>query len=167
MDRSDIEKKWIIEIPKTANNIIVVGVYGDREVYTYRVDVHDLDSYAEPDLDAIRNEAWEAARKINHMSDEDIKNVFGCGFSAVFETIGASEAIEKIRQHEQEQEAIQVGDEVYVEKLQGKAVVMQTGKIMCCTFQNGDTFTPHMKDCKKTGRHFPEIAEVLREMREE
>lgn len=47
--------------------------------------------------------AWEAARKIDHMSDEDIKNVFGCGFSAVFETIGASEAIEEIRAYEQAQ----------------------------------------------------------------
>ena len=88
MDRSDIEKKWIIEIPKTANKIIVVGVYGDKEVYAYSVDVHDLDSYAEPDTEKVREEAyrqgydtgygtkvnefyeqgladaWEAARKI-------------------------------------------------------------------------------------------------------
>jgi hypothetical protein len=56
---------------------------------------------------------------------------------------------------------------VYVETLKGKAVVMKAGKIMCCTFQNGDTFTPHMEDCKKTGRHFPEIAEVLQKMRGE
>ena len=98
-----------------------------------------LTPYTEPDLEQVRKEAykngydaackdidvkskinaayrkgledaWEAARKIDHMSDEDIKNVFGCGFSAVFETIGASEAIEKIRQYEQEE--IKVGDEV-------------------------------------------------------
>lgn len=45
--------------------------------------------------------AWEAVRRIDHMSDEDIKNVFGCGFSAVFETIDASKAIEEIRAYEQ------------------------------------------------------------------
>lgn len=130
MDRSDIEKKWIIEIPKTANKIIVVGVYGDKEVYAYSVDVHDLDSYAEPDMEKIRKEAyrqgydtgygtkvnefyeqgladaWEAARKIADIwesGENDKWIIVDDSLPITFASYSASETIERIRQHEQKQ----------------------------------------------------------------
>ena len=120
---------YIIEINDKYKQVVLLSAEGEL----YCKDVAGLMPYTEPDLDTIRKEAfdegykegmqlsiddaklkeayqrglddaWECARKIDHMSDEDIKNVFGCGFSAVFETIGASECIEKIRQYEQEKE---------------------------------------------------------------
>ena len=105
MDRSDIEKKWIIEIPKTANKIIVVGVYGDKEVYAYSVDVHDLDSYTEPDTEKVREEAfkngYDAACK-----DIDIKSKTNAAYRK-----GYQDATVKISSDEQAiaEEAYQSG----------------------------------------------------------
>jgi hypothetical protein len=80
----------------------------------------------------------------------------------------ASEAIEKIRQYEQEQEEIQVGDEV-----------VYNGTTICVVFSpendkryasvidaDGVNYSADHCELTKTGRHFPEIAEVLAKMKE-
>ena len=126
-------KKYIIEIPEDKIEDFVGSTHFLMPyMMAGHIGHHDtglpIEPYTEPDLEQVRKEAyehgyyigyskylnrsyedglkdaWEAARKIDHMSDEDIKNVFGCGFSAVFETISASEAIEKLKVYEQEQE---------------------------------------------------------------
>lgn len=120
------------------------------------------------------SDAWEAARKICAMDSRSRDEVFGAVITGtIMRNNSASECIEKIRQYEQEQkreeEQIQVGDEVIVDS--GKCVVLVVDK-------NGfpekllepDGYTLTLAtDVKlpKTGRHFPEIAEVLRKMREE
>jgi len=89
----------------------------------------------------------------------------------------ASEAIEKIRQYEQEkEEQIQVGDEIkggderyvvlqkYLNNIDEPMAVLfnrRDGKISVFHLYNGNGAI-----FKKTGRHFPEIAEVLRKMEE-
>ena len=77
--------------------------------------------YTEPDLEQVRKDydafyeqgladAWEAARKIIHMPEGDLLNIFTECYSAVCTALqvllkyDASEAIEKIRQYEQEKE---------------------------------------------------------------
>ena len=123
-------------------------------------------------------DAWDAAKKIDHMSDEDIKNVFGCGFSTVFETIGASEAITRIKEYEQkkQEQEIKVGDEIQFKT---------NHKIKVCVLkvenENFDGFTiahPNsanighvwavrdLTDWERTGRHFDEIASALEKMKE-
>ena len=126
-------KKYIIEIPEDKIEDFVGNTHFLMPyMMAGHIGHHDtglpIEPYTEPDLEQVRKEAyehgyyigyskylnrsyedglkdaWEAARKIDHMSDEDIKNVFGCGFSAVFETIGASEAVEKLKVYKQEQE---------------------------------------------------------------
>lgn len=91
-----------------------------------------LTPYTEPDLDAIRKEAykdgreagikdgmceaWEAARKIVHLQWDGA----WAGVDEVekwFDTYTASEAIEKIRQHEQEQDERIDSDKNKVEAL--------------------------------------------------
>jgi len=112
---------YIINVPSTVDRIIYVNVdpmNGKTYIASYSVD--DLTPYTGPDFEQVRKEGyekgwkdgkiegraevWVVARNIDHMSDDDIKACFECGFSEVFEKYTASEAIEKIRQYEQEKD---------------------------------------------------------------
>jgi len=84
----------------------------------------------------------------------------------LFEKYSASEAIEKIRQYEQEQEEqIQVGDEVI--NRDKKAVVTEiTDRFVRIMYSDGSGYALFSENMTKTGRNFPEIAEVLAKMKE-
>lgn len=112
-------------------------------------------------------DAWEATRKIRDMSWKEQKEVFGTDCYADIIALSVSEAIEKIRQYEQKQEEIKVGDEV--EAMAGNAVVIEVidgGQTV--RYMYPDTITGRNKACNvtRTGRHFPQIAEVLQKMKE-
>ena len=65
----------------------------------------------------------------------------------------------------QEKEEIKVGDEVI--RASGKAVVMGVGPVHFeYVYADGSSGFDEVKNVKKTGRHFPEIAEVLQKMKE-
>lgn len=89
-----------------------------------RKDVEDLydDGYSDG-YDAGLDDAWKAVRKIIHMPEGDLLNIFTECYSAVCTALqvilkyDASEAIEKIRQYEQEQEEIIDPDKNKVEAL--------------------------------------------------
>ena len=140
--------------------------------------------YTTPDLEQIRKEAyeqgrkdgkiegraevWVVARDIDHMSDDDIKACFECGFSGVFEKYTASEAIEKIKAWEDGKQKINVGDEV--EAVYGKAVVIEilgNNKSVIYMYHNASTGVSGIDKVTKTGRHFTEIDSVLEKMRGE
>lgn len=115
------------------------------------------------------SDAWEAARKIANMPYNEEEKAFGSGGWAFIEKHTASEAIEKIRQHEQEKEEFHVGDEF--ENGSGKKFVilkMDGAEIDRYIDEEGKTYcmSQKYKVMSKTGRHFPEIAEALRKMRE-
>lgn len=123
------------------------------------------------------NDAWEAARKISlakidgGFSWESMNNMFGTDSpSKIYKTFTASEAIEKIRQYEQEkEEQIQVGDEVKCIRADWTAIVTKIKEDGHLTLMgnNGAIANGYNeKDFIKTGRHFPEISEVLRKMKE-
>ena len=160
-----------------------------------------LTPYTEPDLEQVRKEAyeegynagfgrkidasyqegladaWECARKIIHMPEGDLLNIFTECYSAVCTALqvllkyDASEAIEKIRQYEQEQE-IKVGDEVENTQTGVKFIVTHLwennrGEQGVSGFnQKCSAFSTTLSLVVKTGRHFPEIAVVLEKMRE-
>lgn len=169
-----------------------------------------LTPYTEPDLDAVRNEAykeaydkgyqdavmkigsneqaiaekayqgglidaWDAAKKIVLSKEsgglfdfDSVKAVFGCGTFLALKKYSASEAIEKIRQYEQEQEVIKAGDEVNGKGGRGTITkISDDGDHFNVMWENGSTGYYMREDFKKTGRHFSEIAEVLRKMQEE
>lgn len=119
------------------------------------------------------NDAWECARKIALDKEDGGLDTatycetfgYGKGFGTVLKTFTASEAIEKIRAYEQEkEEQIQVGDEVTTDS--GKAVVTGVGPVHFeYIFADGSHGYDEVKNVKKTGRHFPEIAEVLAKMK--
>lgn len=133
------------------------------------------------------DDAWECAKKIALIkTDEDcpyftvaeLKKIFECStLQSVFDTNSASEAIEKVKAYEQQKAdaEIKVGDEV------------------CFVFAGGETIEPFIvfsiKDDNgkkyyegiqvsdgrwvggglkyyKTGRHFPQVAELLNAMKE-
>lgn len=190
-------KKYIIEIPDNTAWLQWVKVSDkDGHVCFDFKDPEDLTPYTEPDTEQVREEAfkngydaackdidvkskinaayrkglevaWDAARKIVHLQWDGA----WAGVDEVekwFDTYTASEAIEKIRQHEQEQGKIKVWDEV--SRNGDKGIITKIGddgyhfNVM---WENGSTGYYMIKDFKKTGRHYPEIAEVLRKMQEE
>ena len=138
-------------------------------------------------LEQGRNEAWEVAKKISLLPDDgglsipDIQTIFRVSHDGeVFESFSASEAIEKIREWEkekkQEEVEIHVGDEIRVgEEYRNafNAVVCMAGKrydgieVYQCISGSGLHVTYTSEDnVRKTGRHFPEIAEVLKKLGE-
>ena len=169
-----------------------------------------LTPYTEPDMEKVREEAyeegyaegskedydeaylkgynqgledaWDAARKIIHMPEGDMLNIFTECYSAVCTSVqvflkyDAAEAIEKIRQYEHEKEEIKVGNEV--KSGDEKYIVLQKyfnniDELMVVLFnrRNGEIDKRHLYNgneaiFEKTGRHFPEIAEVLQKMKE-
>ena len=114
------------------------------------------------------NDAWDAAKKIGNMPYDEEEKAFGlCGWVFIAKHT-ASEAIEKIRQYEQEKGKIQIGDEV--EAVYGKAVVIEilgNNKSVIYMYHNASTGVSGIDKVTKTGRHFPEIATVLEKMRGE
>lgn len=115
---------------------------------------------------------WDAARKIENLSEAEKFEIFGeYDMFHIMRRYTATEAIKKLKAYEQEKEEIQVGDEIIYCGL--RCVVMkldEKGNIERYFMHDGTTF--HNKtgfqnsDVKKTGRTFPEIAEVLRKMGE-
>ena len=113
------------------------------------------------------NDAWDSARTLWNTPNR--KEIFGhTTFSTVLTTLTAQETIEKIRQYEQEKEEIQVGDEVNAPF--GKAIVVNIDSVaekIRLVYADGHGGFEFFKDAPtKTGRHFPEIAEVFAKMKE-
>ena len=111
--------KYIIELPENTHWIqwIMEGTK-DHHPYMDFKQVEDLTPYTEPDMEQVRKEAyeqglsdaWEAARKVTQVRKyggygDCLEEVFGRHRVSwdVFD-YSASEAIEKIRQYEQEKE---------------------------------------------------------------
>jgi hypothetical protein len=118
------------------------------------------------------NDAWECARKIVDCAIpyEALENYLEIGecTADVIKHLPAFKAIEVVRQYEQEKEEIKVGDEVNAPF--GKAIVVNIDSVaekIWLVYADGHGGFEYFKDAPtKTGRHFPEIAEVLEKMRE-
>ena len=118
-------------------------------------------------------DAWEAARKVTQVRKyggygDCLGDVFGRTDTSwdVFD-YSASEVIEKIRQYEQEKEEIQVGDEIETPSgLKGYVVNFTDDELVHYVSSEGRFGTMGTSAVSKTGRHFPEIAEVLQKMKE-
>ena len=123
-------KKYIIEIPEDK---IADFVGSTHFLMPYmmagHIGHHDtglpIKPYTEPDLEQVRkegyekeyyiglNDAWEAVGKIYNMCSDVRHKIFKENLiRKILSIYSASEAIEKIRQYEQGQKEIKVGDEV-------------------------------------------------------
>ncbi len=116
------------------------------------------------------NETWEVARKIVGVDDGytsgQLSDIFGsCSLSYIFDYFTASEVIKKIKEYEK----FKVGDEVIDSSMSEKksVVVRVDGTVITVMEGDGTAIRTGIKGFKKTGRHFPQIAEVLRQMQED
>lgn len=116
------------------------------------------------------DEAWKAARKIIRMQFEEQNKVFGLsGYDNVLGTYTASEVIAKIKAYEdkKKQDAeIKVGDEVRGIDSGKRAVILgkKYGLYRALAF-DGIIHEGTEEAFTKTGRTFPQIAEILAELR--
>jgi len=122
------------------------------------------------------NEAWELARRIvclppdGGATVEWLENTFGTGRTdLVLRNFSASEAIDATENYEK----LKVGDEV-IDKYGWKRVVTKTHNsgeftIMDCNgvFYECCKKAWEMSGFKKTGRHFSQIEEVLKQLKED
>ena len=128
------------------------------------------------------SDAWEAARKfMSEVIDARFRNNFMVEIFRWDNAVGAmkvysaSEAIEKIRQYEQEKDSeIKVGDEVQFKNTGSKFVVTrifasEEGRKCEGLFDDGEVYERVLDggNVEKTGRTCPEIAAVLEKMRGE
>ncbi len=121
------------------------------------------------------DDAWECARKINcipsdgGMSGIELDDIFNMDNNCtIMKIFSASEAIEKIKAHEEGQDKIRVGDEVvYHDGI--KAIVLDevVNDAWIVFTENECAEEWHVESFKKTGRHFDQIVEVLKKMRGE
>lgn len=126
------------------------------------------------------NMAWEAAKKIylsqihGGISGNALVEIFGYPTNDILERFSASEAIEKLKEYEEQKKQeedteIRVGDEIqtldgqiigivtYISKIEGFSILWRDGSV---------GKRKNIYDYEKTGRAFPEIVEVLKKMQE-
>lgn len=115
------------------------------------------------------NESWEAVKKIMCIVGSGLTlvergEIFGETFaSTILENYTAAEAIAKLEEYENR---IKVGDEV-VDDIGKKSVVVRVSGTVITIIEGDGTASRWEKEgFKKTGRHFPQIAEVLKQMQE-
>ena len=136
------------------------------------------------DYDEGLNDAWELARKLIYGSGDyegaysikGMNSIFGKrGYLSIMKSFTAKEALTKIKEYEEKQkkaEIIHVGDEIYSELTDTKAVVQHIdawNRYECFTDRGSQfiidkhTFNDYWV---KTGKNYPQIEEILKQMNE-
>ena len=124
------------------------------------------------------NDGWESAKKIYAApSDggytlEQLTQVFGnSSMSAIARAYTASDAIAKIKAYEEEKKAeteLKVGDELVNNCGERYVITHIVSKdYVNVVDMRGSVFYINPERYKKTGRHFPEIEELLKQMKGE
>lgn len=148
--------------------------------YTHGLKDASKDHESEKSYEQGLNDAWECANKIMNMSCGELSEIFPDFKGFPFEECSASEAIAKIKEYE-EIEKLHIGDEIKFE-FGGVGLYNAIGVIVriddddylhILSGNNDPDYTtiginPHRDTVhvEKTGRHFPQIEEVLNAMKE-
>ena len=116
-----------------------------------------------------REEAWELIKAIGKMSDDDMVDCFG---TRVIVNLSYTEAHEKYVSWKKQKDEIKVGDEVAFHHNDGRpdtvVVVTYIGENGFIDGMDGKGTQYACKNPKrwtKTGRYFPEMADLLEKMR--
>lgn len=112
-----------------------------------------------------REEAWKLIKAIGKMSDDDMADCFG---TSVIVNLSYTEAREKYEAWKKEKEEIKIGDEVR-HKYEPRDIMVYTGTepgYASCIKSNGRVVIRRADEIERTGRHFPEVAELLEKMRQ-
>lgn len=120
------------------------------------------------------NDAWECAKNLLKGEHDQYKRfeIFGnTDVDNIFTLLTGAEALVKLKKYEEEQKRaveIKIGDEV-TDNDGWKGVVTwisPDGEYLVVTLQDGSALRWKKEGFKKTGRHFPEIANILKQMQE-
>lgn len=148
----------------------------------HRTDLWELEQQSEYE-DGL-NDAWECVKKIYKMNFKTRKEILGVNpsndsLTDIINAFPASEAISKIKEYEekakQANDEIKVGDEVYLSSLSKDypRIVLSLyaeddglGLKARTMLSSGTIDIKPISEFKKTGRHFDQIAEVLKQLKE-
>ena len=123
------------------------------------------------------NDAWECVKKIaltkSHRTvgeyQDYLKEIFGTtSASTIIDTLSVYDVISKIKKYEEKHidNEIKVGDEVIHDGEQ-IGIVTQVDEFGYQIMESGGESGFYItEDIRKTNRHFPQIAEVLKQIRE-
>lgn len=128
------------------------------------------------------NDAWELAKKIilparphcSNFTGSDLRNIFGVdGYDNVMSRFSASEALAKFQEYEEKQKEnaeLKIGDEIEIraESSIPRMVVTQIDNQYISTVDaKGDTrcICKNTTTFVRTGRHFPQIEEILKHLK--
>ncbi|MDT3387628.1 MAG: hypothetical protein LIR46_07720 [Bacteroidota bacterium] len=120
------------------------------------------------------NEAWNATKKIfspvdnGGLSTKEIYQIFNetRALYHIFEDYTGQEAITKIEEYDKNN--IKVGDEIKYLDSRGVVIEEYGEEEVVVLWSDGGIGTGVMKQhVTKTGRHFPQIEEILKKMQEE
>ncbi len=116
------------------------------------------------------NAAWECARKIIPLWEKGkTADIFGTrDIETIFKRYFASDAISKIKEYEEKQAEVEikVGDEVTISSSMDTLIVVTVCQDSVRVMNRfGDSVYVDPYYVKKTGRHFPQIAETLKQLK--
>jgi hypothetical protein len=163
------ENKPYSEIPEFISAYVRTQLENIMLTEEERAEIHNDKKTYEQGL----ADAWEVARKLiceyqSRQTREILQNTEISCASDVFNNHTPAEAIAKIKAFEEEQKEIKVGDEVFMNFNPGTGIVtriVSDGR-MHIIWNDGFSGTYNIADCKKTGRHFPQVEELLKAMKE-
>lgn len=169
--------KYIIDVPDNTKwlEYYQPGSSSNICFHGTAVGINELKPYTEPDCKAIEDEVWEFARKLSCMKYEETRDCFGIGYEDEYDVLNAftySEAKARYEAWKKQKDEFHIGDEL-LNRHGVPYIIYKSGEDRAYGI-NFDEFpvrmevfptknyTPH-----KTGRTFPEIAELLKKMKEE
>ena len=177
--------KYIVDLPdnmiiKSALNGLTLGipmsVSSTQKEYVIPTNLQ-LDPHIEPDRKAIEDEVWEfLAFLINEMDTDDKDKCFGMlSIYKIVSTMSYQEAKSKYEEwlkqkDEIHKDEIHVGDEIVGIYSDGEispplVVLKVEGNYYYGIYSKTGDFIQGGLNYEKTGRHFPEVAELLEKMR--
>lgn len=160
--------KYIIDVNKdridcSGQLFIAVDIPNSQSAYEIPTGVWVKD-YTEPDRKAVEDEVWGFAWKVFSMNIGEYAEIFGdkgC-------TSDYREAKAKYDTWKKRNDEIRVGDEVTLyNNVKLVVVTIDQGTSVQGIDENGECYECiELKELKKTGRHFPEVEELMKKMRD-
>jgi len=164
--------KYIIDVPsdlyaicKTLRVPVKVG-NGDLSWYNTYI---KAEPYTEPDRESIEDEVWGFVRIITDMTECERKECFGCSTCDLDEYMTYKDAKAKYESWKKQKDEIHIGDEVKGNSGLWTGVVVGFDEFDALIIMDSSG-----KSCggyktkffRKTGRHFDEVEELLKKMRD-
>ena len=167
--------KYIIDVPEDRISAGRLRVLADMEnSMTYWIETGIRVTPHEESSDTAED-AWKMVSHIlkdtadGGMSWDDIEDCFGTNTISGIAEMSYAEVREKYDAWKKKKGEIKVGDEIYNNEYTERKGVIIFDLGDYCTFMEADGRVHVLDKSKacKTGRHFPEVAELLKKMREE